>query len=78
VEYVNAVFTQAFGDTIPEDQIRLTPTRSDPQDMRDETAVEKWELKGRSIPVRARELGQGVLELVNSGRHVTDPATKQP
>lgn len=78
VEYVNAVFTHAFGDTILEDQILLTPARSDPQDMRDETAVEKWELKGRSIPVRARELGQGVLELVNSGRRVTDPTTKQP
>ncbi|MFN2152220.1 MAG: UvrD-helicase domain-containing protein, partial [Anaerolineales bacterium] len=78
VEYVNEIFTQAFGDTIPEDQIRLTPARSDPEDMRDDTAVEKWVLKGRSIPVRARELGQGVLELVNSGRRVTDPTTKQP
>jgi len=78
VEYVNEVFTQAFADTIPEDQIRLTPVRSDPQDMRDDTAVEKWELKGRSIPVRARELGQGILELVSSGRLVTDPLTKQP
>ena len=78
VEYTNAVFTKAFSGVIPEDQVRLEAVRSDQPDMCGDTAVEKWELKGRNIGIRASELGQGILELVGSGRQVTDPVTKQP
>lgn len=78
VEYANAVFTEAFSGIMPEDQVRLEAVRNDQPDMCDDTALEKWELKGRNIGIRASELGQGILELLSSGRRVTDPATKQP
>ena len=58
--------------------MRLEAVRSDQPDMCGDTAVEKWELKGKNIGTRASELGHGILELVSSGRRVTDPVTKQP
>lgn len=76
VEYANAVFITAFKDSMKPEKVRLVPVRTDPSDMANDTAVEKWVLKGRNVRLHALATGQGIIELVNSGRRVTDSATK--
>ena len=72
VEYVNAVFTAAFRDSIEPSRIALKPRRSAAPD---EPAVVRWTLEGGDSEQRFDALASGVATLVERGCRVVDPDT---
>ena len=76
VAYSNALFTPAFADTLPAARVTLRPARPAPETP-PEPAVECWQLEGRTKPERAAALAAGVQGLLDSGRRVCDPDSRQ-
>ncbi len=75
ISYTNSLFIPAFTNTIPKEQVFLTPQR---KEKTTETAVERWILKGRNKDLRAAALALGVQDLVRSDRKVIEKATDTP
>jgi ATP-dependent exoDNAse (exonuclease V) beta subunit len=74
VSYINAVFSEAFEDEIPAEQVMLKPQRAE------ETlapAVVHWPLAGSNNEARAVEISQAIAGLVVSGYPVVDPQSRQ-
>lgn len=69
VQYVNALFTPAFSNTLSPEQIKLKPARDQ---ILSGPAVETWRLKDGRKDKRAHSLAYAVTELINSGREVID------
>ncbi len=72
VQYINAVFSEAFAGEIKAAELRLDPERAE---LVGDPAVLHWTLPGRSNAERAGTLARGVAELVRSGYRVVDPNT---
>ncbi|MBW2133591.1 MAG: UvrD-helicase domain-containing protein, partial [Deltaproteobacteria bacterium] len=69
VDYTNALFIPAFSDHIPEDQVRLTPSR---KEVTGEPAVAHWILCGKNTASHHDALAFGIERLVDSGYRVED------
>ena len=72
VDYVNAVFSAAFSDSIEPSRVVLTPRRNAAPDA---PAVARWTLEGRDRDARFAALASGIADLVDSGHCVIDPDT---
>lgn len=73
VKLVNAVFTHAFTDSLPSEEVALKPTRGD--DLPG-AALANWLLDGKNIEDQGSALAAGVRRLVDSGYLVYDKARK--
>lgn len=73
VDYVNAVFATAFGETMDPSRVVLKPQRDAAPD---EPAVARWTLGGRGFDDRFQALAEGVADLVAGGYRVVDPDTR--
>jgi len=69
VHYTNAVFTPVFSHLMSAEKVELTPVRSE---IKGETAVEHWALKGSNKEKRAAALAHGIRRLVDRGPLVHD------
>ena len=72
VDYVNAVFVNAFRDSIPASRVVLKPRREAGPDA---PAIARWTLGGRGLDTRFDALAEGVADLVAGGHRVVDPET---
>jgi ATP-dependent exoDNAse (exonuclease V) beta subunit len=74
IAYTNSLFVPVFADTIPEDQVFLTPQR---KEKTREPSVEHWILKGKNKDLIAASLAIGINEFVRSGYKVVDTSTQK-
>ncbi|MFV3290281.1 UvrD-helicase domain-containing protein [Pseudomonas sp. NY11955] len=74
VELTNEVFTQAFGNSLSADEVRLTPTRQDPLGG---PAFANWILEGSNAEQQTSALAQGIGQLLESRYQVFDKSTQQ-
>jgi ATP-dependent exoDNAse (exonuclease V) beta subunit len=72
ISYANCLFVPAFSETIPEDQVFLTPQR---EEKTKEPAVAHWVLKGKNKGQIADSLVLGIKTLVDSRYKLADPTT---
>ena len=72
VDYVNAVFGNAFRDAMEPSRVVLRPQRDGATD---EPAVARWTLGGHGFDDRFQALAEGIADLVASGYRVVDPDT---
>lgn len=75
VQLVNAVFSQAFADTLSREEIELEPKRDT---VLDNPALANWILDGKNIQQEASALAGGVRRLVESGYNIVDKNGDQP
>lgn len=77
VELINDVFVQAFGNSLPAEEVKLEPKRDDPlAKTKSSAAFAHWRLVGKNIGLRSASLALGVKQLVQGGRLVVDRDTK--
>jgi ATP-dependent exoDNAse (exonuclease V) beta subunit len=69
VRVVNAVFSQAFSNSLPKEEVELTPTR---EDALSGPALANWILGGKNLDQVASALAVGVRRLVESGYIIYD------
>lgn len=74
VAFTNEVFTTAFSDSLPEDQVRLIPVR---KPLAGEPAVEHWKLGGTNKDMIALSLANGVEQLIASSQKIVEPGTEK-
>ncbi|MCK6410289.1 MAG: UvrD-helicase domain-containing protein, partial [Thauera sp.] len=74
VKLVNAVFSQAFADTLGPEEVALKPTR---EDALPGAPLANWLLGGQNIDEEGSALAAGLLRLVDSGYLVLDKAQKR-
>jgi ATP-dependent helicase/nuclease subunit A len=75
VELTNSLFTPAFADYLPAEQIRLKPER---KEVFSDPALRFWEVHGKNLEQRAAALAAGVSALLTNGATVLDRETQQP
>lgn len=73
VRVVNAVFTAAFSEALPKDEVALTPKRADKLS---DPALANWILGGDNAEQEASALAAGVRRLVDSGYEIYDKSAK--
>lgn len=73
VHLVNAVFSHAFANTLPREEVELKPVRSE---VLDGPVIANWLLGGKNADDEASALAVGVRRLVASGRQVHDKSNK--
>lgn len=73
VRMVNAVFSKAFANTLPSDEVVLKPERSEAIDG---PVLANWLLGGKNAGDEALALAAGVKRLVASGRVIHDKPNK--
>ena len=69
VTLVNAVFCHAFENTLPSDEVKLKPTRSD---RLPGVPLANWILGGKNVDQEATALATGIIKLVESNYQVID------
>ncbi|MGQ5490716.1 UvrD-helicase domain-containing protein [Thauera sp. ZXT1-4] len=73
VTAVNAVFTHAFEDSLPREEVELKPERKEPLTS---PVLANWILGGRNADLEASALASGIRKLVHSGYIIHDKTTK--
>lgn len=73
VKAVNAVFSQAFTDSLPKDEVELKPERGEPLTG---AALANWILGGKNVVQEASALASGVRKLIDSGYTIYDKRSK--
>ena len=73
VHYTNALFTEAFLNTLKPEQIILHPTR---KNVGQENVLEHWQLQGSTKEARANALAVAVKEKIAAQRDVFDNQTQ--
>ncbi|MEH6626622.1 MAG: UvrD-helicase domain-containing protein [Motiliproteus sp.] len=71
VNYCNAVFSQAFAESIPQEQVVLAAARTE---VTNEAAVAHWSLSG-NMAKKMASIASGIQELVASEYQVVDKAS---
>lgn len=74
VNLVNAVFTSAFAEILPPEEVMLKPRREEDTDL---PAFANWMLGGANAAKISDSLAIGVAGLLASGKKIPDPATKE-
>ncbi|WP_369989581.1 UvrD-helicase domain-containing protein [Pseudomonas xanthosomatis] len=74
VELANEVFSHAFSNTLPPEEVRLLPTR---EDQLPGPAFANWLLDGNNAELQVGALAEGIGQLVKSRHQVFDKATKE-
>lgn len=69
VELVNAVFTHAFSDSLPEDEVKLDATR---KETLPGAPMANWMLQGKNAAQEMTALACGIRRLIESRYQVTD------
>ena len=75
VHYVNEIFVPAFANSLEENRVSLNP--KDNAKELDQTAVEHWQLIGKSIKERSLALAKGLKEFIGSDYQLKDKNTEQ-
>lgn len=75
VHLVNAVFTQTFADTLPPEEIALTPQRSESLAT---PAFANWRLAGKNASEIAAAFASGVQKLLRCNLQIPDKSSGQP
>lgn len=73
VNTVNSVFSHAFADSLPKDEIELKPERDEPLTG---AALANWILGGKNVGQEASALASGVRKLIDSGYTIYDKPCK--
>lgn len=73
VRIVNAVFSQAFSNTLPREEVELKPERNE---LLNGPVMANWLLGGKNVNDEASALAAGVKQLVASGRVIHDKPNK--
>jgi ATP-dependent helicase/nuclease subunit A len=74
VNLVNGVFTPAFQETLPKEEVELAPTRPE---LKGTPALANWVLNGANLGEQISALAGGIRGLVESGCVVVDKETEQ-
>lgn len=69
VNLVNSIFSQAFGNTLPIEEIILKPQRDETPGL---PALANWMLEGANVSEISAALAQGVKSLLSRGEQVRD------
>jgi ATP-dependent exoDNAse (exonuclease V) beta subunit len=69
VQITNAVFAQAFSNSLPKEEVELTPTR---KDSLSEPVLANWILLGKNADEEASSLAAGVRKLIESEYTIYD------
>ncbi|MDQ5946157.1 MAG: ATP-dependent helicase/nuclease subunit, partial [Pseudomonadota bacterium] len=73
VRIVNSVFSQAFSNTLPREEVELKPERNE---LLNGPVMANWLLGGKNVNDEASALAVGVRQLVASGRVIHDKPNK--
>lgn len=73
VKTINAVFTHAFENSLPREEVQLNPERTESLPG---PALANWILGGKNAELEASALASGVLKLIRSNYEVYDKSNK--
>ncbi|MCP4144426.1 MAG: UvrD-helicase domain-containing protein, partial [bacterium] len=75
VEYCNNIFSEAFANSIPREQVELIPAI---EELTNEPAVQRWSMTGSNMAKKMASIAAGIKELVEEGYTVIDKQSKAP